>query len=254
MNMLVIPSHLPVLKVQNTSQLPPGTPLSPGARAVLEPNTPMPEFLQTLQTENLPYDMVEVLAYSLPEREAVFWGATCSDSVFDELEPTSQEALEAAKKWVAEPSPKTGQEALQAAKADVFPSPGGWLAHAAAFSEGEACCPGQMAMDSSSCFPAAAVAGAILLSARIRADGGMAPIMEQSPGPRSMAEIKSAMEAASLDKLEQQLPLPDKSQLAIEPLEMAVPAFTPEQNEQMMTDLEACIGAGLQIAEGTLVP
>jgi len=108
--------------------------LDPAAKALLVPAQTPTDFLQALEKNRLSGEAVKLLAYGLPEREAVWWLCQSSRVVETNLNQAEKEALLAAEKWVKDPSPANKVAAREAADKTDMTGPGGWAAQAAAWS------------------------------------------------------------------------------------------------------------------------
>ena len=108
--------------------------LDPAAKALLVPGQNPTDFLQALEKGRLSGEAVKLIAYGLPEREAVWWLCHSSRVVETSLNQAETEALMAAEKWVKEPSPANKVAAGEAAAKTDKTGPAGWAAQAAAWS------------------------------------------------------------------------------------------------------------------------
>jgi hypothetical protein len=108
--------------------------LDPAAKALLVPGQNPTDFLQALEKGRLSGEAVKLLAYGLPEREAVWWLCQSSRVVETNLNQAERDALIAAEKWVKDPSPANKEAAGEAAARTDMTGPGGWAAQAAAWS------------------------------------------------------------------------------------------------------------------------
>ncbi len=88
------------------------------------------------QSELLP-EAVRMLAYALPEREAVWWSCMCVRHAAPSLPDAERCAVEAAEAWVRRPEPAMRHEAALAASAPGYAAPGAWSALGAAWSQRE---------------------------------------------------------------------------------------------------------------------
>jgi uncharacterized protein DUF6931 len=104
-----------------------------GAEATDEPPI---AFLNRLVAQGKPDEALEVFAYLLPRREAVWWGCASVRKLLGRKLSNDTTALAAAEAWVQEPSEENRQRAL--AFGDKAPShePLTWLAWAAGRSSG----------------------------------------------------------------------------------------------------------------------
>lgn len=80
-------------------------------------------------------EATRLLAYALPEREAVWWACVCvAHTAGAELSAEERRALEAAEAWVRRPDERTAREAAWAAAEAGLGKPGAWPALAAYWS------------------------------------------------------------------------------------------------------------------------
>jgi hypothetical protein len=79
-------------------------------------------------------EAVRMLAYTLPEREAVWWSCMCVRHSEPTLPAPERGAVEAAEAWVRKPEPELRREAALAASASGYSAPGAWSALAAVWS------------------------------------------------------------------------------------------------------------------------
>jgi len=112
-------------------------PLGEEAKKLMKDSQPPAPFLDTLiQKEQFP-DAVRFLAHALPKREAVWWACLCSRSVAGASPPPKvAAALQAAEKWVVDPSEDNRRAAMPAAEAAELKTSAGCSAMAAFWSGG----------------------------------------------------------------------------------------------------------------------
>jgi hypothetical protein len=93
-------------------------------------------FLNSLVAQGKPDEALEVCAYLLPRREAVWWGCASVRKLLGGRLPSDTTGLAAAEAWVQEPSEENRQRALDIG--DKAPShlPLTWLAWAVGWSSG----------------------------------------------------------------------------------------------------------------------
>ena len=80
---------------------------------------------------------IRLLAYALPEREAVWWSCMCVRHTAPILPEPEQLAVAAAEAWVRRPEKATRHEAALAASAPGYAAPGAWSALGAVWSQRE---------------------------------------------------------------------------------------------------------------------
>ncbi|MET0312867.1 MAG: hypothetical protein ABW275_00585 [Hansschlegelia sp.] len=117
--------------LQHWLQLPPEH-----AGLVVEFEDPSP-LLARLRELGLWPEAMRLLAYALPEREAVWWSCMCVRHTATTLAEPENAAVEAAEDWVRGPGPRTRQEAAMAASAAGYAAPGSWSALGATWSHRE---------------------------------------------------------------------------------------------------------------------
>lgn len=137
------------------------------------------QYFDLLAEKQLFPDAVRFLAHALPKREAVYWACLCARRVISpggaEAPPDAapeppakakaRAALEAAMRWVFQPSEENRRAAEAAAKDEGIKSPAGCAAIAAFFTGGSLGPPNVQAIPPDEFMTAQAVAGAVMLSA-----------------------------------------------------------------------------------------
>jgi hypothetical protein len=110
--------------------------LAPEAKALLNTQTP-PQFLAALLDYGHERDALRFLAYSLPRRHAVYWAWLCVKAMLPKEAPEpALQALEAAHKWVIDPSETNRRGAETAYLAAGLEQPAAVVAVAAFWAEG----------------------------------------------------------------------------------------------------------------------
>jgi hypothetical protein len=94
------------------------------------------EFLKRLATGGKPDWAIEVCAYLLPRREAVWWGCASVRTLLGDKLPVNSAALAAAETWVQDPTEENRQSALDIGSREPSTEPLTWLALAAGWSSG----------------------------------------------------------------------------------------------------------------------
>jgi hypothetical protein len=79
-------------------------------------------------------ESMRMLAYTLPEREAVWWSCMCVRHTATSLPENEHLAVEAAEAWVRQPDIPLRREAAMAASASGYAAPGAWSALGAVWS------------------------------------------------------------------------------------------------------------------------
>jgi hypothetical protein len=123
-------------------------------------------FVERLRETHGWVDAIAFLAHALPRREGVWWAYVCAkDAVSGPPPPVYSAALEATKKWIAEPSDPNRQAAMDAAEAVGIATPAG-MAGLAAFLCGDTVGPANAPAAPPPEFAAAkAIAGCVNLAA-----------------------------------------------------------------------------------------
>ena len=111
--------------------------LEPPALQLRRPTYGPREYLDALVEAELLNDALKFLAYLLPRREGVWWGWMCARKTLgEEPLPDDLQALQAAERWISEPTDGHRRDALEAANAATLESPAGCVALAAFLSGG----------------------------------------------------------------------------------------------------------------------
>jgi hypothetical protein len=127
-------------------------------------------FLRRLIDNALHADAIHFLARALPKRESTWWACLCARAVLGETpDPAILKALEAAERWVYQPSEDNRRLAFAAAQATQFDHPASWAAMAAFWSGGSMAPPEVPVVPPADNLAGKAVAGAVLLAA-VRAE------------------------------------------------------------------------------------
>src|ERR1051325_4686752 len=106
------------------------------ALAALDDRSLPSQFLRALVEKELHPDAIQLIAHYLPKRQAVWWACQCVKTTFGpKTTPQMKTALEAAEKWVAQPTEENRRAAQQAADLEESGSAAQVVGLAAAFSE-----------------------------------------------------------------------------------------------------------------------
>jgi len=136
-------------------------PLGDEAKRLLRDGLTVRQYLDVLVERHLSVDAVRFLAHALPRREGVWWACLCARGATGNGSP----ALQAAERWVADPS-EANRRAAQAAAVDAGPGTPAGCAALAAFWSGGSLAPANVpAVPPGETLTAQGVAGAILLAA-----------------------------------------------------------------------------------------
>lgn len=136
------------------------------ARGLLRDGMSPREFVDLLIERARFPDAVRLIAHALPKRESVWWAwASARRAAGPEPSPPVRAALEAAEKWIAQPSDENRRAALKAAQAAGFDTPAG-CAGLAAFLSGPSLAPPEVkAVPPGPHDSSRAVAGAVTMAA-----------------------------------------------------------------------------------------
>ncbi|HUR44654.1 MAG TPA: hypothetical protein VMZ27_02170 [Candidatus Saccharimonadales bacterium] len=146
-------------------------------KALLKPDMTPGEYLHTLKENKLAVDSVHFIAHGLPEMDAICWACQGCRLVMPKLSLPELDALKFTELWLKNPLPDLLLSlSLCLGKVD-FTGPGGWCAQAGLWVK----LPGMPVLPPIPGLPvvglvAAAVIGAILLSAGLRVGVAMPPI------------------------------------------------------------------------------
>ena len=138
------------------------------AKALLTDQMTPDALLDALLEKGHFVDCIKLLAFGLPKREAVWWGAQCVRATLPADPPaTALEALKAAEAWVYKPSEETRWAAKEAAERAGVDKPAGWPAMGAFWSGGSMVPAHLPQMSPGPAFTANAVSGAIFMAAAL---------------------------------------------------------------------------------------
>ena len=144
--------------------------LSAEAQPLLRADFTPQQYFAELARRALYADAVKLAAHYLTPREAVWWGCLCLWQVIRQNEsPPDAAALDAAVRWVQEPTEARRRAAKQAATATRPTSIAGGLARAAFFTGGSISLAGQPHVDPPADQAARTVADLVLLAAQLAA-------------------------------------------------------------------------------------
>jgi hypothetical protein len=139
--------------------------LAEAARKLLRPDLTPVQYLAALMEQHLYSDAIRFLAYALPKREAVSWACGCIRSMHDSTDTAAEAALQAAEKWVADPSDPNRRAAMPAAQAVGLAHPAGCAAAACFWSGGSLAPPDLPPVAPAAHLTAHVVAASLLLAA-----------------------------------------------------------------------------------------
>jgi hypothetical protein len=138
--------------------------LGDAARPLLQDGQKTRPYLQALVDAKHFIDAARVLAHAMPKREGVWWACQCcrQDRALEKA-PKAIAAVEAAERWVADPSEDNRRATYPAAEAVGFDTPAGCAAVAAFWSGGSLGPPNVPVIPPGEWLTAHGVAGAVLL-------------------------------------------------------------------------------------------
>ncbi|HYT94445.1 MAG TPA: hypothetical protein VEL76_37365 [Gemmataceae bacterium] len=141
-------------------------PLGDEAKKLLRDGLTPPQYLDVLIEKQQYVDAVRFLAHALPKREAVWWACLSVRAGLGTTLPAPQAtALQAAERWVADPSETNRRAAETTAEAAGVGTPGGCTAMAAFWSGGSLAPPKAPVVPPGETLTAHGVVGAVLLAA-----------------------------------------------------------------------------------------
>jgi hypothetical protein len=141
-------------------------PLGEEAKKLLRDGLTPRQFLDALLERQEYPDAARFLAHALPKREGVWWACLCARAAHGPGAPAkAAAALQAAEKWVADPSEDNRRAAMAAAEAAELGTPAGCAAMAAFWSGGSLAPPNVPAVPPGEHLTAHGVAGAVMLAA-----------------------------------------------------------------------------------------
>lgn len=127
------------------------------------------QYLDLLLEKQLFADAAKFLALALPKREAVWWACLCARAVLGpNLPPKLATAVQAAEKWVTDPSEDNRRATMPAAEAAEMGNPAGCAAMAAFWSGGSLAPPNVPVVPPPDHLTAHGVAGAVMLAAVLK--------------------------------------------------------------------------------------
>jgi hypothetical protein len=155
--------------------------LGNNARGLLGATLTAGAYLDLLNKHELYLDGVRFLAMALPRRLAVWWGCLCVwQTERTELSRELSAALQAAVRWVVDPSEENRRAAEGPAQPDDFETAESCLAMAAHWSGGSMLPPGLPVVPPAEILTGKLVGGAILLAATQRGPSETHKLLRQS--------------------------------------------------------------------------
>jgi hypothetical protein len=141
--------------------------LADEAKPLLRDGMTPKEFVDILLEKKQHYSAISFLAHALPKREAIWWGLQCIREAPSAapLAPPVATALQAAEKWVANPSEDLRRPAAAAWEAATLNTTAGCLAAAVSFTGGSLGPPNVPRIPPGDYTPALTVAGTVMLAA-----------------------------------------------------------------------------------------
>ncbi len=168
---------------------------------LLDPALTPEQFIEKLDTENLPQDCITFIAHGLPPREAIAWALQCcrQSQIKQEasnkkaaLNEQEQQALAIARAWYRTPDEDHRRAAEKAAQAAQLQTPPGWVAQAVFWSSGSMTPPDTPVVPPPPFLYSKAIAGAITLAA-VLPDGSQAETLFPLFIERGMAIAQGEM-------------------------------------------------------------
>ncbi len=140
--------------------------LEDDSRAALRPGMRPGDFLDALVGAEAFPDAVRFLAHGLPRREAVWWACICARLALPPTpKPGEAAALEAAERWVYEPTEKHRRACMAAAEPTGYEVPSAWAAMGGFWSGGSVAPENAPPVPPGDWHTAKAVAGSVVLAA-----------------------------------------------------------------------------------------
>lgn len=139
--------------------------LEPGSAEAVRTDRTIDEAVRRLAGTNALTDALKLLAHGLPKREAVWWACTCCRACAPALQGDDLKAVDAAEKWVYEPTDANARSAYEYAERLGFKTPAGWAAVSAMWSSNSLAPTGQVVVPPAHYLTGVAVAGAVMLAA-----------------------------------------------------------------------------------------
>lgn len=140
-------------------------PLGEEANRLLNDTLNPKEYLDLLIEKGYLLDAIHFLAHALPKREAVWWACLCCRQGCVDPPELDLSALQAAEKWVIDPSEDHRRAAMRAAETAEFSTAAACAAVAAFWSEGSMAPPELPAVPPGEQLTGHGAAGAVLLAA-----------------------------------------------------------------------------------------
>jgi len=140
--------------------------LHEAAEALLEDKLTTANYIQSLIAKELYTDAIQVLAFALPKREAVWWACLCARKTLTEKSAvTESKAIELAEAWVYKPSEENRKEILPITEATQSKSAASWAARAAFWSANNMSLTPEITIPPADGLTAKAVMGAVITAA-----------------------------------------------------------------------------------------
>jgi hypothetical protein len=153
------------ITIKTSRELAQNVTLSDPAKALLQEKQSPAQYLKELASKGHLPDAIQVLAFALPKREAVGWAFQCAREAYGpKPEPKLAAALEAARRWVTDPTEEKRRQAKPAADEAGYGAPAGLCAAAAFWSGGSLGPADQKPIPPDEKLTAKGVGGAVLLA------------------------------------------------------------------------------------------
>ncbi len=138
--------------------------LSEQARALLQPDASVPQFLESLISAGHMPDAIRFLAQALPKPQAISWASQCLRQLQAVETPEQEKALAACDAWLKEPDDERRRAAFAAAEIAGFDNPAGCTALAVFLSGGSLGPPNVQAVPPAEYLTGRTVGNAIVLA------------------------------------------------------------------------------------------
>lgn len=162
------PTAQPRPAARPTAELVAPLPLTDPAKALLAPDVTVRQFLDKVTAAGLTVDALRILALALPKPEAVWWACVCiRKAVPKPWRVAAEDAVDAAEKWVTDPSDANRRACGAVAEAAGWDTAAGCVAGAAWLSGGSLSPPKLPPVQPREDLTGQTVAGALMLAATV---------------------------------------------------------------------------------------
>jgi hypothetical protein len=189
MQVAPVPAQLPKITAPTAAEIAKTSEPGPAAQKLLTLQQTPSEYLNALQKNQMGDEMVKTMAHGMPDQEGVLWAAKSAETVSDKLPAGDVEAMKAAQSWAKSPTDVNKSAAAAAAANSGYKGPGALAAQGAAWSQPAAGVPR---------LTPHAVAGAVLMSAAIKANPSVALPAAQLPGAPQTPQVAGLPQAPAV--------------------------------------------------------